>query len=169
MPLPLKAAAALGVSLRPMTDDDLGFAQALYASTRADELAPVPWPEETKQAFLAQQFSAQHEFWTASFEGLERWIVEREGQAIGRIYLRDNAPDDLRVVDIALVPERRAQGLGAALMRDAMALAARRGMKLSIHVEKNNPARALYARLGFEVIDADRGVYDLLEWNPRVS
>ena len=32
---------------------------------------------------------------------------------------------------------------------------------MTVHVEKNNPARALYARLGFAIVE-DRGVYDLL-------
>jgi len=40
-----------------------------------------------------------------------------------------------------------------------------RGRRGTIHVEKNNPARALYGRLGFALVDADRGAYDLWEWH----
>jgi hypothetical protein len=36
---------------------------------------------------------------------------------------------------------------------------------VTIHLEKSNPARSLYARLGFEVVE-DRGAYDLLRAVP---
>lgn len=161
MPLLLVEAAALGAALRPMTDADLPFTAALYASTRAEELAPVPWPDEAKRAFLAQQHAAQHAHYRQHYQGMDAWIVERGGAAVGRLYLYD-MPGEIRIVDISLMPEARRQGLGAALLRDVLATAA--GRSVSIHVEKNNPARTLYARLGFTIADDDRGAYDLWEW-----
>jgi ribosomal protein S18 acetylase RimI-like enzyme len=62
------------------------------------------------------------------------------------------------------MPEARGQGIGAALLRDVLADAAPSGRNVTIHVEKNNPARTLYARLGFTILDEDRGAYDLWEW-----
>ena len=38
-----------------------------------------------------------------------------------------------------------------------------RGVPLTIHVERFNPALRLYERLGFEAIE-DKGVYLFLEW-----
>lgn len=163
MPLHLSEAAALEVALRPMSDADLPFTAALYASTRAEELAPVPWPAETKQAFLAQQHAAQHAHYQQHYAGMEAMIVERGGAAIGRLYLYE-MPGEVRIVDISLIPEARDRGIGAALLSDVIAAAAPRGKRVTIHVEKNNPARTLYARLGFTILDADRGAYDLWEW-----
>lgn len=163
MPLPLNEAAALGVTLRPMSDADLPFTAALYASTREEELAPVPWPAETKRMFLAQQHAAQHAHYRQHYQGMEAMIVERGGAAIGRLYLYA-MPGELRIVDIALMPGARRQGIGAALLRDVLTDAAPRDRRVTIHVEKNNPARSLYARLGFTILDADRGAYDLWEW-----
>jgi ribosomal protein S18 acetylase RimI-like enzyme len=165
MPLPLHEAAALGVGLRPMSDADLPFTGALYASTREEELAPVPWPAAVKQAFLAQQHAAQHAHYQQHYRGMDAMIVERGGAAIGRLYLYE-MPAEIRIVDISLIPEARDQGIGAALLRDLFAEVAPRRKNLSIHVEKNNPARALYARLGFTIVDDDRGAYDLWEWRP---
>lgn len=164
MPLPLVEAAALGVALRPMCDADLAFTAALYASTRAEELAPVPWPEAAKQAFLAQQHAAQHAHYQQHYQGMDAAIVERGGAAIGRLYLYD-MPGEVRIVDISLMPEARGQGLGGAMLRDVLAAAGERSV--TIHVEKNNPARTLYARLGFTILDDDRGAYDLWEWRAR--
>lgn len=163
MPLPLNEAAALGVGLRPMSDADLPFTAALYASTREEELAPVPWPAETKRMFLAQQHAAQHAHYRQHYQGMAAMIVERGGAAIGRLYLYE-MPGELRIVDVSLMPEARRQGIGAALLRDVLAEAGSRARRVTIHVEKNNPARTLYARLGFTILDADRGAYDLWEW-----
>jgi ribosomal protein S18 acetylase RimI-like enzyme len=159
----LVEAARLGVALRPMSDADFAFTAALYASTRTEELAPVPWPPEVKQAFLAQQHAAQHAHYQRHYRGMDAAIVERRGAAIGRLYLYD-MPAEVRIVDISLMPEARGQGIGAALLRDLLAEAGPQGKIVSIHVEKNNPARSLYARLGFTIADDDRGAYDLWEW-----
>ena len=163
MPLPLREAAALEVALRPMSDADLPFTAALYASTRAEELAAVPWSAEVRQTFLAQQHAAQHAHYQQHYRGMQAMIVERNGAAIGRLYLYD-MPNEIRIVDVSLMPKARRQGIGAALLRDVRAQAAPLGKSVTIHVEKNNPARTLYARLGFTIVDGDRGVYDLWEW-----
>ena len=47
-------------------------------------------------------------------------VIEREGKAIGRIYI-DRLPDEICVVDIALVPEVRRTGLGTLLMQEILA------------------------------------------------
>src|SRR3712207_8583920 len=39
------------------SDDE--FLLDVYASTRSEELAPVPWTDEQKRAFLRMQFDAQ--------------------------------------------------------------------------------------------------------------
>ena len=56
----------------------------------------------------------------------------------------------------------RGQGIGGNILGDLLKEADSRGAEVSIHVEKNNPAMRLYARLGFVPIE-DKGVYLLLE------
>jgi predicted GNAT family acetyltransferase len=46
-----------------------------------------------------------------------------------------------------------------------LAAAGAAGKPVRMHVERFNPARRLYGRLGFREI-ADKGVYLLLEWQP---
>ena len=147
-----------------MADADLPFVEALYISTRLDEVAVTGWPQEQQLAFLTQQHVAQHSHYRIHYADMEWLIVEQAGAPIGRLYLA-TWPDQLRIVDISLMPENRRRGLGAAIMQDVIAMAAATGKRVSIHVEKNNPARRLYDRLGFRFVE-DKGVYDLLEWRP---
>ena len=162
MPPRFQRAAALGVSLRPMTDDDLPFVAGLYASTRTDELAQTGWPAELQHRFLAQQHDAQHRHYRAQYPGAEWLIVEREGAPIGRLYLVEYE-SEFRVVDITLLPAQRGQGTGSALLADMLAAAEAAGKAVTVHVERHNPAVRLYARLGFRLVE-DKGVYLLLAW-----
>jgi ribosomal protein S18 acetylase RimI-like enzyme len=165
VPPPLDHAATFGISFRPLAETDLPFVEALYISTRLEEVAVTGWPMAQQLAFLTQQFQAQHSHYSIHYADMEWLIVEQGGAAIGRLYLAE-WPDQLRVVDISLMPDSRGRGIGAALMRDVLALGRAKGKAVSIHVEKNNPARHLYDRLGFAFVE-DKGVYDLLEWRPR--
>jgi GNAT superfamily N-acetyltransferase len=150
------------LGFRPAGDADLPFLCALYASTRADEMSLVDWPDAQKNAFLTMQFEAQHHYYREQFPAAEYLVVERDGEAIGRIYL-DRRPDELSLIDIALIPEARNLGLGKALLQDLLDEARAVELPVRIHVEQFNPAMRLYLRLGFRPIE-DQGVYQLLEW-----
>jgi ribosomal protein S18 acetylase RimI-like enzyme len=96
------------------------------------------------------------------------WLVVLRGEEpIGRLYL-DRWPAEHRVIDIALLPAHRGRGYGGALMQDLVDEAIASSKAVSIHVEKNNPARRLYERLGF-VVAGEQGVYDRLERRPAAQ
>ena len=152
-----------GLILRPETEEDLEFLYHLYASTRADETALLDWTEEEKESFLRMQFSAQRGYYREHYRESRFDVIEREGEAIGRLYVA-RWPDDIRVVDIALMPEHRGQGVGGGLMRALLEEAAVAGKSVSIHVEVDNPALRLYERLGFQAKGEDNGVYRLMQW-----
>jgi ribosomal protein S18 acetylase RimI-like enzyme len=146
-----------------MTEGDMPFLLRLYTATRAEEVAVTGWPPEQQVQFLQQQFQAQHHHYTTYYPAAEWLVVEKGRTPVGRLYLEE-WPSQFRVIDIALMPEARGQGYGTALIAEIFRRALLSGKKVSIHVEKNNPARALYDRLGFEKAE-DKGVYDLLEWS----
>src|SRR5262249_8005132 len=73
--------------------------------------------------------------------------------------------DQIRLVDIALVPECRGLGIGSALLGQVMARGAAAGKPVTIHVESFNPAMRLYQRLRFEHVDTN-GVHLLMRWAP---
>lgn len=66
--------------------------------------------------------------------------------------------EEIRIVDIALLPDSCNRGIGTALLRQLQAEAQASGKPLRIHVERFNPALPLYERLGFRQIE-DKGVY----------
>lgn len=152
------------VTFRPIEPDDLPFLREVYAGTRREELAVVGWPPAQVEAFLDQQFDAQHRHYQATFADASFDVVLVDGAPAGRLYVH-HRPDEIRVVDVALLPGHRNGGLGTGLLRDLLDEGAARGVPVTIHVEKMNPALRLYRRLGF-VEAADRGVYWFMERRP---
>lgn len=152
------------VVLRAARDEDRPFLRELYASTRADEMALVPWTPEQKAEFLTSQFEAQDRYYREHYPDCTFDVLWSGEERIGRLYV-DRRPEELRVVDIALLPDWRGQGLGRSLMQGILDEAAGQGLPVRIHVERGNPAMHLYARLGFRSVGGTP-VYDLLEWSP---
>ncbi|MHB8800635.1 MAG: GNAT family N-acetyltransferase [Thermoanaerobaculia bacterium] len=156
-------AAARRVALRPATPADRELLFRVYSSTREEELAPVPWPPEAKEAFLRQQFDAQDAWWRTNYVEASFEVVVVDGIDAGRLYLWEG-PSEVRIVDVALLPEARRGGIGTRLVRDVQERAAAAGKSVTIHVERMNPALRLYERLGFRLVE-DKGVYLFLSWS----
>jgi ribosomal protein S18 acetylase RimI-like enzyme len=153
--------------LRPVEVADRAFLVDLYASTREDELAQVPWEPGMREAFVEQQFAAQDAHYRANYPGATLDVIEVHGFPAGRLYVH-RGPSDIRIMDIALAPGFRGRGTGTSLLRSLMEEADSSGRKLSIHVEQSNPARSLYDRLGFRPA-GEHGIYVLMERPPAAS
>ncbi len=151
------------ITLYPASPADEDFLRRVYFSTREEELAPVPWEEAAKQAFLAMQFAAQHQHYHGYFPDADYLIVAIDGQPAGRLYV-DRNEGEIRVVDIALLPEYRGRGIGTYLLESLLVEAQTAGKPVRLHVEPFNRALHLYERLGFRKI-GEAGFYWLLEWS----
>jgi ribosomal protein S18 acetylase RimI-like enzyme len=154
-------AAAGGVELRAVVPADRPFLREVYGSTRWDELAPTGWTDAEKNAFLDQQFAAQDAHYTSNYEDVTYSVIVVDGLPAGRLYVA-RWQDEIRIVDVALLPSARGKGVGTSLLRDLIDEGAAAGKRVTIHVERGNPARRLYERLGFVRVE-ERGPYQLME------
>jgi ribosomal protein S18 acetylase RimI-like enzyme len=152
------------IELRLAGPQDAELLFRVYAGTRAEELAVVPWDEAQKEAFVRAQFEAQDRWYREHYDQTSFYVVLVRGEPAGRLYVH-RGESEIRIVDIALLPEHRGGGVGTALVRDLLDEADAAGKRVTIHVERFNPALRLYERLGFTVAE-DKGVYLLLERLP---
>jgi ribosomal protein S18 acetylase RimI-like enzyme len=155
------------VALRPATPADEPFLRAVYASTREEELAPLGWPPATREAFLAMQYEAQRRHYRAAYPAARYDVIQADGVDAGRFCVA-RLDGEIRVVDLALLPAHRGRGIGTRLLAELLAEADARGLPVRIHVESLNPARRLYERLGFRLLET-RGPYLFLERPPRAD
>jgi ribosomal protein S18 acetylase RimI-like enzyme len=152
------------VTLRPVDADDERFLLRVYAGTREEELAPVPWSAEQKAAFVAHQFAAQSAHYAQHYAGLTADVILLGGVPAGRLLVARWA-EEIRIVDISILPEFRGGGAGSVLLRELLAEAEAAGKRLSVHVERENRALGLYGRLGFRPV-GEHGVHLRMEWDP---
>lgn len=151
------------MTLRPVAAHDQEFLLAVYASTRAQELAQVQWEEGQLEAFVKWQFEMQRREYNARFPDADYHVIEIDGQPVGRIWIgRSN--DEIRLLDIALLPDFQNRGAGTLLVNYLIDEARSTGKRLRhmVFVLNDNAAR-FYERLGFGVIE-DLGGYKHMEW-----
>lgn len=137
------------LSLAGPEDDPL--LEKIYASTREDELKLTPWTEPEKAAFCQMQHRAQDSHYRRHYPTAEFLLIiaTASSQALGRVYV-DRWEKEIRIMDLAILPEFRSQGIGSRILTNLITEATEAGKLLSIHVERQNPALRLYLRHGFQ-------------------
>lgn len=152
------------VTLRPATAADDDFIFNCYASTRAQELAQVPWSPEQKEAFVRMQYTAQKQHYAAEAPQANHDIIYVDSTPVGRIYLH-HREDALHILDITVLPQHRNHGTGSLLLRRLLDEAGRAGNPVTIYVESFNPSLRFFERLGFRK-DHEKGFHLLMKWQP---
>lgn len=153
------------LTLRPATGEDAQFLLAVYESTRADELAQVEWPPGQRDVFIKWQFETQRREYDTRFPDAEYDVILIDNQPAGRIWIgRDNT--QVRLLDIALLPEFQNRKAGTTLIRRLMTVAKSGNIPLRHMVfVLNDDAHRFYERMGFVIIE-DLGAYKHMEYNP---
>lgn len=161
---PIEIASPLGsLRLRPEREDDRDFLFGLFCASRPPEWAFLPLDGALGAQLTQHQFAGQTLTYRTQFPKARFNIVELDGASIGRIVI-DRPGNLVRIVDQALMPQFRNQGIGTAIMRALMSEAQSGGVPLRLAAASNNEAALrLYLRLGFAPVRATPTHCDL-EW-----
>lgn len=146
----------LHLGLRPQTEADWPFLRDLFVSRRwAEACAASGWNDAQRLAFLHSQAELQQRHYAQQFASADFLLIEQHHSAIGRLCVL-RAEREVRVIDIALLPDWQRQGIGSAVMRAVLYEAG--DLACSLSVEAFSPARRLYERLGFRLL-TEQGPY----------
>ena len=157
----------LNITLRPVVPEDHDFLVEIYGSTRAEEMASVPWTDEQRRLFIRSQFSAQQDHYTQKYPTANHDVILANGKQVGRLYVA-SLEGEIRIVDITLLPTERNVGIGSYLLRNLLEEAQRTSKVTRIYVEEFNPSLGLFTRLGFNVKEK-HGFHLLMEWIPTTT
>lgn len=152
------------LSERPAAGADGDFQFRLYASTRAEELAAFGWPPAMQESFLHLQFQARRQSYDAAYPESAGAILLSDGAAAGAAIVW-RGPEEIRLVDIALLPEFRNRGLGTLWINRLIREARAARLPLRLSVLRGNPAARLYQRLGFAPRPSADSMYIEMEHN----
>jgi len=91
--------------------------------------------------------------------GIVRAAVDERGRIVGLVaFYANDAQSQTAYLSLVVVSrEAQGRGVGHGLMADALAIAARRGMRrMRLEVQRRNAkAQDLYAQLGFRAVDSE--------------
>lgn len=149
---------------RPVTAADKKFLFELYASERAEELATTQWGPTQRAAFLQSQFETRLNGYRMHFPQARHVIVCTGKTAIGVLTTHDSA-DEVRLLDLALLPTYRNAGIGKHIVRGVQEGARASGKPLRLHVPKMSRAVRFFAGLNFAPAGSN-GPYLKMEWSP---
>jgi RimJ/RimL family protein N-acetyltransferase len=152
------------VTLRPVVAADEPLLLEIFASTRAEEIAMVPWTREQQEAFVLMQFAAQQEHYRKLHPDATHDIIMLNGRPVGRLYVA-RTKDKVEIMDITVLVQERNAGVGSSLIKALMDEAAS-SRPLRIYVESFNPSLRLFERLGFRAV-AEEGMHLIMEWVPN--
>lgn len=152
---------ASNITLRPVGPDDYDFLVEVYGSTRAEELALVPWTTEEQQLFVRSQFAAQQDHYAKKYPTASHDIILSNDRPVGRLYVA-RLDQEIRIIDITLLPNERNAGIGSFLIKQLLNEANRTNRMTRIYVEEFNPSLRLFERLGFSPSE-QHGIHLLLQ------
>jgi ribosomal protein S18 acetylase RimI-like enzyme len=155
------------ICLRPATVNDKDLLLQVYAGTRKDEMASWGWSAAQQSSFIRMQFDARKRGYATTYPSAENSIISIGDVPAGSLIIF-RGPGEIRLVDIALLPEFRGRGLGGEVIRMLISEATDAGSALRLSVLRSNRATHLYERLGFVAKGSDE-MYCEMECAPAES
>ncbi len=131
-----------GLQLRPATSVDYDFLYALHRTTLKAYVDQIwRWNEQWQQDNFRDKF-----------ETSDRQVIVFRGEDIGVISVKETT-SKIILTNIGINPNYQRNGIGTYLIRQVLDRAFGKGLPVQLQVLQGNPARQLYERLGFVVIE----------------
>ena len=153
------------ITLRPVVPEDEPFLAKVYASTREEEVAQLD--DLQKGIFLNMQYKLQKADYERKFPEAKHDIILLDGVPVGRMWVDRTNPEEIRGVDIAILPEYRNSGVGFTLIQELLDEASASNKPFRIHVTNFNRAIRLYERMGFVKTGETPPMHISMEWRPE--
>jgi GNAT superfamily N-acetyltransferase len=129
------------LELRQASPADADFIYRLIETTMRSYVEQVwgSFSEENNRKNIAETIAAKNYS-----------IIRCRGEDVGAISV-ERYPDFIKLSQLFILPQHQKKGIGTSLVRELASEARQSRMPLRLRVLKNNPARRLYERLGFQV------------------
>ncbi|HWH11845.1 MAG TPA: GNAT family N-acetyltransferase [Solirubrobacteraceae bacterium] len=127
-----------------------------------EQLGLAGLPDQVRAPLLELQFTARRRDRDARFPDADRQLILLDGGPVGELVL-GRPPGSILVVDIALIPAARRQGVGTTVLAGVAATADAAGARVEATARcANTASRRLFATAGFAEV-GDDGVNVSLE------
>lgn len=143
----------LDIQLRPAHAKDEAFLKSVHDAGRAWEFAALKGQvdDHVIETIFKQQYEAQHDAYFNAFTIAKYAVIEWCGQPVGRVYA-DFRDDEIRLLDINVLPAFRGKKIGEIVIRGLCGAAAQSRIPLTLQIHPLNAVRQLYLKLGFKIL-----------------
>jgi ribosomal protein S18 acetylase RimI-like enzyme len=130
------------LQLRAATSEDAEFLFQLLRATMREYVEQTwSWDEKWQRAHFQERF-----------DPAKNQIVVLDDLDIG-VIAAERREDEVFLGSLYILPEYQRRGIGTLLIKSVLDGAFREGLPVRLRVLKVNPARRLYERLGFLVVE----------------
>lgn len=140
-------------NLRTATDSDLEFLLDLRRRALGEYVIETwgRWDDARQRDYLIERLE----------QSLIQ-IVQCDGSDVGMFSVEER-PDEVFLENVVLLPDWQNRGIGTRLVTGLQEKAREKGRPVRLEVLRVNPARRLYERLGFRVIQKTDVMFEM-EW-----
>jgi ribosomal protein S18 acetylase RimI-like enzyme len=153
------------LTLRRARTDDQEFLYRLFCSVHSEKLQLVSLNPEEKNRLIELMYQGFNRHYSTLAPASDDRVVLLNNESIGRMILLQMSKE-IRLADLAILPEYRQRGIGSALIGQLQAESMMSKRPVRLQVPHFDRALRLYQRLGFYKIDTV-GPYLHLEWSSR--
>lgn len=153
------------LTLRPARTDDEEFLYRLFYSVYLEKLQLVPMSAAEKKTLVELTYQGFTRHYNSLVPASDDRLVLLDNESIGRMILLQ-VPGEIRLADLAILPQYRCRGIGSALIGQLQAESTMSKRPVRLQVARFDRALKLYRRLGFYKIDV-AGPYLHLEWSSK--
>jgi len=150
------------IEMRAAENADQAFMEQLYALTRGDAAHMEGCDPSTGALLLSIQYRARQGHFEKLYPYADLAIITEHELPIGRLYV-NYSHDEIRIIDMNLLPECRNRGIGLGLLRSLQAQGVRMRVPVRVDVMLGSPALRLLHRCGF-VSQGANGIYNAMSW-----
>ncbi len=138
--------------LSPVTKEDLPWLFDLHKAALKEYVEQIwAWDEAWQQDYFYKKFNQNSQ------------LIMLDGKRVGRVTVEEKS-DHIFLAYIALLPAYQNKGIGTEVISSVMKEASDKGKPLTLTVLCSNPAKALYERLGFVIVESDEVRHRLTYW-----
>ena len=139
------------IEYRPAEESDIDFLYALHVATMKEYVAKTwGWDDAFQETVFRKNYvPAQIQ------------IIQYDGKDIGMLSVEERT-DNVFLRAIEIHPEYQGKGIGTAIINMILAAGIQKGKPIRLQVLKVNPAKRLYDRLEFSVIEETATHYIML-------
>jgi ribosomal protein S18 acetylase RimI-like enzyme len=117
---------------------------------------------------LGLQYASRRQSHRLNFPGADSQIIRFDGADVGWVVV-NTLPDEVRLVEIMVLPALRGRGIGTAVVREILAAGGDAGKPVRLSVNPmNHAAIRLYERLGFRRTGGDE-TQQFMEFHGNVA